>query len=308
MPSGKTTNPNAINSKVPRATERSERRVAGGHGNTRDLSASLKKLKSLPVGSEERNFLVLEIARKFGDEDPDQGFLWLKSLGEFKEGIRAHRAFAASYASSRSDSWLQAVPTDATEACRKEFIAGALVGVASSDPFKALDQVDNLLRAGKIDSTTKDATINSILLSDENSGWTIIANSDSKPGYSQEEVKRYFSFVRYEDPARITERILGLTDLGLQASAWESAARNAPEEAVSKMADFLLANQTSPSANIGFARLAERYYHTDPVRAAEWCNQITDQDLYNQIKSVIEKHASFQSSDISKLIIEKLGR
>jgi hypothetical protein len=74
------------------------------------------------------------------------------------------------------------------------------------------------------------------------------------------------------------------------------------------MADFLLANQTAPSANVGLALLADRYYRTDPVKAAEWCNQITDQKLYNQVKTSIEKHASFQSREISKLIIDKLGR
>ncbi len=290
------------------ANPRNQKKNQGARdiSNDSNINSALKALDGLALGSEERDFLILEIARTLGSDDPVQGFAWLKSLGEFKEGMRAHRAFASSFASSRPENWLHSIPIDTTEACRQEFIGGALIGVAGVNPYKALDQANNLLREGKIRSITKDATINSILMQDEHSGWSIIANSDGKSELSKDEVTRFFSFIHYKDPHCSVEKILSIGDQSLRNLAWEKASRNAPLEAIREMGEALSAKPNGESTSVGLANLAERYYQIDPLKAAEWCSKIEDKELHESVKESILRYASNMTITTAKSIVEKL--
>ena len=267
----------------------------------------LKKFKLAAHGSDERQLLVTELARWYGENDVQSGFEWLKTLDEFGDDGTGYRCLALTFAAKNPGKWEQFIPRDGPKYLKDAFIAGALAGVTNQDPQQAWQQVEALAKRNVVDSTLKDATLYAIMGSDENFGWDLIARTDGDPGLSKSEVEAYFQRIGYRDPVLAVSRLFVIKDPATQQAAWSVISKSAPDEAIEPMAQSLLDRGPSNNTNIGLSQLIKRYYHKNPVVSAVWCNQITDQKLFDETKKIILSYGGMHGKELVDRIHRELG-
>lgn len=278
-----------------------------------DIQMALADLNSLPYGKKYQKILR-EIATYYGENDPESGKLWLLSLDNSPENLRAFLFFGSSWASSvKGISSLDFYHEINHESFRDEFLKGSIPWLS----LEAGNEVINFLLINRNEIRGLDAhlsrTANTMAASDPQRCFQTIHDLGVSETTRAEMYKGFFGRLTSQENwagamiPYLDQLSMGEDEDRLQAVLVDvvSAAPKSEFEEVTEILNAVPASAAKDQAAMAFSY--SLINNDAPESAILWVNTITNSEIRDKVTTRIFRKIQDFDGDLANRLLEEIN-
>lgn len=278
-----------------------------------DIQQALANLDSSPYGKEYQK-LLMEIAIYYGNNDPEEGKLWLLNLDNSPENLRAFLFFGSSWTSSTQDiKSLDFYNEISHESFRDEFLKGCIPWLS----MKTGESVINFLLTNSDKIRNLDShlarTANNMASSDPQGCFSTISNATVSEQQRNEMYKGFFGRLTSQETwaksvIPYLEKLTLEEDKDRLQAVLVDIVSAAPKGEFVEVAEML--NAVPPSAAKDEAAVTFSYSLADnaaPDSAALWVNAISNSELREKVVTRIFRKIQKFDRDLASQLLEDMN-